>query len=212
MLAFVRSSIFLLFSNDAYRDSFIHSISRRGCKTVPLLSNLNSRTTIRHANISGDGCSRKFLDAMKSRNAFPGHFAGASVCQRAGSQPRKRRNDAADTACARESNLKSVRPLIDAPFAILMPITRQQASREIRVNPRGVLTLIKARSSLEEFKTPPPTSASSCENVLNSVERRPAPRSLSRIIINASFGEFACTFFLLRLSHKEQIVNYRVGN
>lgn len=49
-----------------------------------------------------------------------------------------------------------------APFAILMPITRQQASREIRVNPRGVLTLIKARSSLEEFKT---ASAPPCENV-----------------------------------------------
>lgn len=89
-----------------------------------------------------------------------------------------------------ESNLKSVRPLIDAPFAILMPITRQQASREIRVNPRGALTLIKARSSLEEFKTP---TSSSCENVLNSVER--SIRSLSRIIIDASFSRVIVSRF-----------------
>lgn len=67
-------------------------------------------------------------------------------------------------------------------FAILMPITRQQASREIRVNPRGVLTLIKARSSLEEFKTP---TFSPCENVLNSVLNSVAsPRSLKIIITN----------------------------
>lgn len=86
---------------------------------------------------------------------------------------RKRRNDVGTMRRVAQEQSKICQGFDRcAPFAILMPITRQQASREIRVNPRGVLTLIKARSSLEEFKT---ASAPAVWKCLKSSRGRPQP-------------------------------------